>query len=146
MQLSTRRDRSWRRRLLTSAVIVVAALALALWFSKRERQKYAEIRACIECLCESFVASDGGDATPCPGCDGVDSSLREIRGLVLSIPDSQISLIDIQVAPKGLAPFDRGAGSHEAIVLVGGKPRLGLFIDATTEQIYISGYWQPQEP
>lgn len=147
MQLSGRRQFSWKRRLTTGAIVLIVAAALSIWISKRERQRYDDIRQCINCLCASLVGSSAAAPQPCGACDGDAVSLRKIKDIVSAIPDGQLSLISIDVAPKGLSPFDRKVGSHEAILLVGGRPRLGLFIDATTnEQIYITGYWDPQAP
>lgn len=140
-----RNKTNWTRRLATSAVILIVAIVIAVWASRHERAKYENIRKCIDCLAQSYVA--GGDPNmppPCAGCDGMQSALKKLHSLVITIPDGQMNLFEVKVGPKGMSPFENSAASHEAMILVGGKLRLGLAVDATANQVYINGYWDPQ--
>lgn len=136
------------RRIIYTLIIVGAAVGLAWWGSRRESQRYDAIRSRVTLLCESLA--DGRDITW--QYDWASPSvarpvMERIREIAMSIPDETSRALRVEVAPEGLAPFDRGSATHQALLYVYDESRLGLLLEAgeRPEDVVIVGYWEPTQ-
>ncbi len=134
--------RSWRRRLVMPLLIVVVALTLVTWNSRREDQTTDEVRQFVVSLCDDLAS--GRD--PMPRLRGTnplvaEPLVRRLRAITAtSSPDTvtvTVSTGDVEVAPSG------PPATHTAVVRAGDQDAIGLRLvhhDPGTD-IVVVGFW-----
>ncbi len=148
MRQSLHPKSSRTRRWVYTAIIVAAAGGLAWWGSHTKGQQHELIRSNILTLVDSMV--DGETVTwqyDWAAPNVARPVMLRLRELALSIPDGASEFLEITIAPQGLAPFERGGATHQALLSLDGQPKLGLMFEvgSADDDILIVGYWEPAQ-
>ena len=132
------------RRWLPAVLILIVGGALSLYYSHKANVDAEQVQRFVFRLCQS--AAHGEDiARRLDSTSPVlaDAVKIQLAGMCGGQPELLAS-ISVEVRPGDVDRLGDGAATHNTIVHLGGRPRLGLRLQhADEEDIRIIGYWLP---
>ena len=124
-----------RRRWLVPIIILVFAGGLAVWSSREEARRQADIERFVQQLIELAGGSDDGLPPMLP------VQLDRIKLELAAGPTAA----SVDVTAGDVDWIGDPTATHTAMISLDGRPRLGLRLQHRDGVVHVVGYWLPRD-